>query len=72
MGGSVGWDTGVVALMTRTDGTAFNGAIRLGSVGLVPGSAHVDYTAGPRSHTIDQVTVTDATGASASADVVVP
>ena len=80
LGGSTGWDTGVVALMTKTVGSSFNGPILLATVRALPDgpdggaglSAEGLYTAGPTSGSTDRVTVTDHTGASASATVTVP
>lgn len=80
LGGSVGWDTGVVALMTKTVNTSFNGPILLATMRAPPdgvgGGAQVSaeglYTAGPTGNSTDRVTVTDFAGASASATVTVP
>jgi len=76
---SLGWDTGVVGLMTKTDGTSFNGAIQLAAMrtpeaadGGTSLSSRVIYTAGPAGRSTDQVMVTDSAGASASATVTVP
>ncbi len=80
LAGSVGWDTGVVGLMTKTDGTSFNGAIQLATMRDLPAatdggaliSPRVIYTAGPDGGSTDQVTVSDSAGASASAPITVP
>jgi hypothetical protein len=78
LAGSVGWDTGVVGLMTKTNGTSFNGAIQLATMREGAGatgaliSPRVIYTAGPDGGSVDQVTVTDSAGASANATVTVP
>lgn len=74
LGGSVGWDDGVVAVLTRTDGTSFDGAISLATMRAPLGTAGtgVIYTAGPTHPATDVVTVTGADGKSASATVTVP
>jgi hypothetical protein len=75
LGGSVGWDDGVVAVLTKTDGTSFDGAIHLAtmksSLGTAAGAA-IAYTAGATHPATDVVTVTDAEGKTASATITVP
>src|SRR6185295_12559573 len=74
LGGSVGWDDGVVGVLTKTDGTSFDGAISLATMRAAPGTTgtSVVYTAGPTHPATDEVTVTDADGKKASASVSVP
>jgi len=74
LGGSVGWDDGVVGVLTKTDGTSFDGAISLATMRAALGTqgGGVVYTAGPTHPATDVVTVTDADGKSASATVSVP
>jgi hypothetical protein len=69
LAGSVGFDTGVVGLMTRTTGQSFNGPIRLATMRASPG---VVYTAGSAGGSLDAVTATDQAGATATAPVTVP
>lgn len=68
LAGTVGWDTGVVGLMTKSAGTSFNGPIHL-MTSRAPGAL---YTAGPTGSTTDIVQVRDAHGATATAVVTVP
>lgn len=68
LGGTVGWDDGVVGLMTKTAGTSFNGHIQL----VTSRGPSALYTAGPAAPSTDVVQVQDGLGASASATVTVP